>query len=43
VTAYHDLIELGSLKEAHHKGKQRLEGKEYVVLDGDIVHIRHSG
>jgi ribosome-binding ATPase YchF (GTP1/OBG family) len=43
VTAYKDLIELGSLKEAHHKGKQRLEGKEYVVLDGDIVHIRHSG
>ena len=43
VTAYHDLIELGSLKEAQHKGKFRLEGKEYVVKDGDIVHIRHSG
>jgi GTP-binding protein YchF len=43
VTAYHDLVELGSLKEAQHKGKFRLEGKEYVVHDGDIVHIRHSG
>jgi ribosome-binding ATPase YchF (GTP1/OBG family) len=43
VTAYHDLIELGSLKEAQHKGKFRLEGKEYIVKDGDIVHIRHSG
>jgi GTP-binding protein YchF len=43
VTAYKDLIELGGLKEAHHKGKQRLEGKEYIVHDGDIVHIRHSG
>ena len=43
VTAYRDLIELGNLKEAHHKGKLRLEGKEYVVQDGDIVHIRHSG
>ena len=40
VTAYHDLIELGSLKEAQHKGKLRLEGKEYIVHDGDIVHIR---
>ena len=42
VTAYQDLIELGGLKEAHHKGKQRLEGKEYLVQDGDIVHIRHN-
>jgi ribosome-binding ATPase YchF (GTP1/OBG family) len=42
VTAYQDLIELGSLKEAHHKGKLRLEGKEYLVQDGDIVHIRHN-
>ena len=42
VTAYQDLIELGSLKEAQHKGKFRLEGKEYIVQDGDIVHIRHN-
>ena len=42
VTAYQDLIELGGLKEAHQKGKQRLEGKEYIVQDGDIVHIRHN-
>jgi GTP-binding protein YchF len=42
VTAYKDLIELGGLKEAHQKGKQRLEGKEYLVQDGDIVHIRHN-
>ena len=28
-----------SSKEA---GKMRLEGKEYVVLDGDIVHFRHA-
>ncbi len=42
VVAYQDLIELGGLNEARAKGKLRLEGKEYVVRDGDIVHIRHS-
>ncbi len=25
------------------KGTLRLEGKEYVVQDGDVMHIRHSG
>jgi ribosome-binding ATPase YchF (GTP1/OBG family) len=25
------------------KGLLRLEGKEYIVLDGDIMEIRHSG
>jgi GTP-binding protein YchF len=42
VIAYDDLIELGSLAEARNKGKLRLEGKDYVVQDGDIVHIRFS-
>ncbi len=42
VVAYPDLIELGGLDEAKHKGKFRLEGKEYIVKDGDIVHIRHN-
>jgi GTP-binding protein YchF len=42
VTAYQDLIELGGLAEARTKGKLRLEGKEYIVKDGDIVHIRFS-
>ena len=37
-----DLIELGGMTEAKAKGKLRLEGKEYVVRDGDIVHIRSS-
>jgi len=37
-----DLIELGGMSEAKAKGKLRLEGKEYVVRDGDIVHIRSS-
>jgi ribosome-binding ATPase len=42
VVAYQDLIELGGMTEAKAKGKLRLEGKEYIVKDGDIVHIRSS-
>ena len=42
VTAYQDLIELGGLPEARAKGKLRLEGRDYIVKDGDIVHIRFS-
>jgi len=42
VVAYSDLIALGGMAEAKAKGKLRLEGKEYVVKDGDIVHIRSS-
>jgi len=40
VVSYADLVVLGSLAEARSKGKLRLEGKEYIVRDGDIVHIR---
>jgi GTP-binding protein YchF len=42
VISCQDLIELGGMTEAKAKGKLRLEGKEYVVRDGDIVHIRSS-
>ena len=42
VVAYDDLISLGSMNEAKAKGRLRLEGKEYLVKDGDIVHIRSS-
>ncbi|MDK1079892.1 MAG: DUF933 domain-containing protein [Anaerolineae bacterium] len=37
-----ELIELGGMNEAKAKGKLRLEGKEYLVKDGDIVHIRFN-
>lgn len=36
------LVALGSLAEARKKGKLRLEGKEYMVKDGDIVHVRFN-
>ena len=42
VVAYEDLISLGGMHEAKARGKLRLEGKEYLVKDGDIVHIRSS-
>jgi GTP-binding protein YchF len=42
VVSYTDLVELGGMTEAKAKGKLRLEGKEYPVKDGDIVHIRFN-
>lgn len=42
VIGYEELIELGGMSEARSKGKLRLEGKEYKVRDGDIVHIRFN-
>ena len=37
------LLDAGSEAAARAKGTLRLEGKEYVVQDGDVMHIRHSG
>jgi hypothetical protein len=42
VVAYQDLVELGGLAESRARGKLRLEGRDYVVQDGDIVHIRFN-
>ncbi len=42
VVAYDDMVALGTMAECKAKGKFRLEGKEYTVKDGDIVHIRTS-
>ena len=42
VIAYDELIALGGLNEAKAKGRLRLEGKEYIVHDGEIVHIRFN-
>lgn len=38
-----NLLDAGSEAAARAKGTLRLEGKEYVVQDGDVLHIRHSG
>jgi ribosome-binding ATPase len=42
VISYDDLISLGGMTEAKAKGKYRLEGKEYIVKDGDILNIRFN-
>jgi ribosome-binding ATPase len=42
VMKYEDLIAGGSEAALKATGKFRLEGKEYIVKDGDIVHIRHN-
>lgn len=40
VVHYTDLISAGTMAEAKHKGLVRLEGKEYIVKDGDIIQFR---
>jgi len=42
VIAYDDMIACGTLAEARKRGKLRLEGKDYVVQDGDILSIRFN-
>ena len=42
VFSYDDLMTLGSVHEVKAKGKHRLEGKDYIVKDGDILNIRFS-
>ena len=42
VISFHDLIETGSVAEARAKGKARMEGKEYVMQDGDVVEFRFN-
>lgn len=42
VIGYEELIALGGLNEAKAKGKLRLEGKEYLVKDGEIMHVRFN-
>ncbi|NPV66635.1 MAG: redox-regulated ATPase YchF [Anaerolineae bacterium] len=42
VTAFADLRALGDMKAVKAAGKQRLEGKTYVVQDGDIITVRFN-
>ncbi len=42
VIAYDDFVALGGEQGAKDAGKWRLEGKEYVVKDGDVVHFRFN-
>lgn len=42
VVSYGDLVEAGSFVKAKEKGKVRLEGKDYVVQDGDVMLFRFN-
>ena len=42
ILAYPDLIDLGSFNDAKKAGRVRLEGKEYIVQDGDIINFRFN-
>ena len=42
VISYNDYIECGGEGKAKEAGKMRLEGKEYIVQDGDIMHFRFN-
>jgi GTP-binding protein YchF len=42
VIRWEDLVELGSEARCREAGKQRVEGKDYVIQDGDVVHFRFN-
>ena len=42
IVGFSDLMECGSMAEAKAKGKVRMEGKEYVMADGDVVEFRFN-
>ncbi len=42
VINWEKLIEAGSWSEAKQKGWMRLEGKDYIVQDGDVIEVKHS-
>ena len=42
VVSFEDLVSAGSMAAARASGKVRMEGKEYVMADGDVVEFRHG-
>ena len=42
IVSFEDLVAAGSMTEAKAKGKVRMEGKEYVMADGDVVEFRFN-
>ena len=42
IVAFDDLVEAGSMAEARARGKVRMEGKEYIMADGDVVEFRFN-
>ncbi len=42
VIGYDELVTQGSMEQAKHHGKIRVEGKDYAVAEGDILHVRFA-
>ena len=42
VISYNDYVTLGGEAKSKEAGKMRLEGKEYIVKDGDVMHFRFN-
>ena len=42
IVSYDDLMEYGGVAEARAHGRVRMEGKEYVMQDGDVVEFRFN-
>lgn len=42
IVSFDDLVECGSVAEARSRGKARVEGKDYVMADGDVVEFRFN-
>ena len=42
IVSFEDLVEAGSMAEAKSRGKVRIEGKDYVMRDGDVVDFRFN-
>ncbi|MBU6277727.1 MAG: redox-regulated ATPase YchF [Actinomycetales bacterium] len=42
VVSFDELVDAGSMAEAKSRGKVRMEGKEYVMVDGDVVEFRFN-
>src|SRR5690625_5112960 len=42
VVSFDDLVDAGSMAEAKARGRVRMEGKEYVMQDGDVVEFRFN-
>jgi len=42
IVSFEDLVAAGSMAEAKAQGKVRLEGKDYIMMDGDVVDFRFN-
>jgi hypothetical protein len=42
VIAYDDLVAAGSMEQAKARGQIRVEGKDYEVREGDVLHVRFA-